>query len=273
MKIPHVLKIFYYMYQLSISNLKVYMSQVAVPCCEEIRENSVHWVGHATTVINLNGKIIVTDPVSGNLGFIKRLVRPSIKLKNVDADYLIITHKHMDHLKYTTLLCMNKQATVIAPSGIKSMLKIMGFKNIVEMKADGIYKDAFIEILCIKANHKGNRYPLFGSKQSNSYLISSGGKSILFAGDTSDTTVYKNITADAAIMPVGCYKPDDYLKMHCSPEQSFNMFKMMNCKFMIPIHYKTYILAQDKDKETISILGKLNDGSIKIIDIGQTVSI
>lgn len=273
MKVPHVLKIFYYMYQLSQRNFRAYMCPVKVPDCEVIRENSVHWVGHATAVINLNGKIIVTDPVSGNLGFIKRLVKPSINLKNLDEDYLIITHKHMDHLNYTTLFHMNKRAIVIVPPGIKSMLKIMGFKNIIEMKADDIYNDAFIKILSIRANHEGNRYPWFGSKESNSYLISSKDKSILFAGDTADTTVYKNITADAAIMPVGCYKPDDYLKMHCSPEQSFDMFKMMNCRLMIPIHYKTYILAQDKDSDTIRILDKLNDGSIKIIDIGQTVSI
>ena len=77
--------------------------------------------------------------------------------------------------------------------------------------------------------------------------------------------------ADIAIMPVGCYKPDEYQEMHCSPEQSFKMFKMTKSKFMIPIHYKTYILAQDDDEVTCDTLERINDGSIKIIDIGQTV--
>ena len=51
------------------------------------------------------------------------------------------------------------------------------------------------------------------------------------------------------------------------------MFKMTKAKLMIPIHYKTYILAQDEDNETVDTLKQINDGSIKIIDIGQTVKL
>ncbi|WP_242851321.1 hypothetical protein [Clostridium sp. DMHC 10] len=49
------------------------------------------------------------------------------------------------------------------------------------------------------------------------------------------------------------------------------MFKMMRAKQMIPIHYKTYILAQDDDNETLKRLNTINDGSIKIVDVGQTI--
>lgn len=273
MAVPHFIKVFDYMYKLMKRNFQAYTRPAVIPKREDIPENSVHWVGHATTVINLGGTIIVTDPVAGNLGFIKRLVKPSLDLKEINADYLLLSHGHMDHLSYSTLIHMNKQAVVIAPKGIKVMLKIIGFRNIVEMTAGESYADALLRIEGISAEHEGNRYPGFGNKDSNSYLISCKGKSVLFAGDTADTAVYKGIKADAAIMPVGCYKPDEFQKMHCSPEQSFYMFKMMDCNLMIPVHYRTYILAQDKDADTIKTLKKLNDGSIEIIDIGQTVTI
>lgn len=270
---PHFLKIPGYMYQLTKRNFKVFMKQKAEPRREAIINNSVHWVGHATTVINLDGKIIVTDPVKGNLGFIKRMVKPSVNLKTIKADYILLTHGHMDHLNYSTLLFMNKDAVVIVPRGIKFCLSIIGFKNIVVIRHEESYKDDYLTIQCIKAKHKGNRYPGFGYKGSNSYLISGKKKKIFFAGDTAATSIYKEIEADAAIMPVGCYKPDAFLKMHCSPEQSYNMFKTMKCNIMIPVHYKTYILAQDDDAETTKVLKNLNDGSIKIIDIGQTIEI
>lgn len=39
-------------------------------------ENSINWFGHATTIINLSNKIIITDPVfSNSLGYFKRLVK------------------------------------------------------------------------------------------------------------------------------------------------------------------------------------------------------
>jgi len=106
-----------------------------------------------------------------------------------------------------------------------------------------------------------------------SYIIERDSKKIFFAGDTAYTDEYKDLIADVAIMPVGCYKPDEFQDLHCSPQQSFKMFKMTNAKLMIPIHYKTYILAQDEDKVTLDILKRINDGSIKIIDIGQTVKL
>lgn len=259
------------LFELNKRNLKAYMRKPLESRSEKIVTNSIQWVGHATTIINMEGKIILTDPVTKHLGYMKRLVKPSVNLKNLKIDYILITHGHMDHLDYSVLAGLDKNATVIASKGVKKTLKIIGFKKVNVLTENEAYKDSSIEIDAIRANHNGRRYYFFGYKNSNSYLIKGNEKSVLFAGDTAYTTVYKDIKADAAIMPVGCYKPDEFLKMHCSPEQAFKMFKMMRAKEMIPIHYKTYILAQDDDNETLQRLNSINDGTIKIVDVGQTI--
>jgi L-ascorbate metabolism protein UlaG (beta-lactamase superfamily) len=267
-------KIFEYMYELHRRNFKSYFKPILTPSYEPIVKNSIHWVGHATMVINLNNKVIITDPVtSKNLGQLKRLVKPSLNLSQLNIDYILLSHGHMDHMNYTTLMRINKNAIVIAPKNLNIPLKILGFKNIILLSQDEIYNDNHIKIKAIKANHDGRRYPWGTKADSNSYIIERGSKKIFFAGDTAYTDIYKNLMADVAIMPVGCYKPDEYQEMHCSPEQSFKMFKMTKAKYMIPIHYKTYILAQDEDEVTCDTLKRINDGSIKIIDIGQTVKV
>jgi L-ascorbate metabolism protein UlaG (beta-lactamase superfamily) len=267
-------KIFEYMYELHRRNFKSYFKPILTPSYEPIVRNSIHWVGHATVVINLNDKVIITDPVtSKNLGQLKRLVKPSLNLSDLNIDYIVLSHGHMDHMNYTTLMRINKNAIVIAPKNLNIPLKILGFKNIILLSQDEMYNDNHIKIKALKANHDGRRYPWGTKADSNSYIIERGTKKIFFAGDTAYTDIYKNLMADVAIMPVGCYKPDEYQEMHCSPEQSFKMFKMTKAKFMIPIHYKTYILAQDEDEVTCDTLKRINDGSIKIIDIGQTVKV
>lgn len=273
MKNLRIVKIVGYMYQLNKRNFKVYRKPRKIPCSEPIVENSIHWVGHATTVINLGGKIFLTDPVAGNLGHIKRLVKPSIDLKRIKADYILITHGHMDHLKYNVIRHLNKDAVFIVPRGVKKTLNMLGFRKVFILRAGEEYKDEFVSVKALAANHNGKRYSCFGYSDSNSYIIDACNKRVLFAGDTAYTDVYKGIKADAAVMPVGCYKPDEFKKMHCSPVQSFKMFKMMDARIMIPIHYKTYILSQENDEDTLKILQNINDGSIKIIDIGQTVKI
>ncbi|MGH4140154.1 MBL fold metallo-hydrolase [Clostridium sp.] len=265
-------KIVGYMYQLHRRNFKLYFKHILTPYSEPVVKNSIHWVGHATVVINLNGKIIVTDPVTSiNLGQLKRLIRPSLNLASLNIDYIVLSHGHMDHMNYTTLIKLNKSAIVIAPQNLKFPLKILGFKKVILLKAGEIYSDNYVKIKALKANHDGRRYPWGTKVDSNSYIIENTVKKIFFAGDTAYTDIYKDFMADIAIMPVGCYKPDEFIEMHCSPEQSFKMFKMTKSKFMIPIHYKTYILAQDDDEVTCDTLKRINDGSIKIIDIGQTV--
>jgi len=267
-------KICGYMYELHRRNFKSYFKPILIPSYEPLVTNSVHWVGHATVVINLNGVVIATDPVTSmNLGQMKRLVKPSLNLASINIDYILLSHGHMDHMSYSTLMKINKSAIVIAPKNLNISLKILGFKNRIILSPDEIYSDEHLKIKALKANHDGRRY-YFGTKiDSNSYMIESNTKKIFFAGDTAYTDIYRNLMADIAIMPVGCYKPNEYQKMHCSPEQSFKMFKMTKSKFMIPIHYKTYILAQDDDEVTCDTLERINDGSIKIIDIGQTVKL
>jgi L-ascorbate metabolism protein UlaG (beta-lactamase superfamily) len=267
-------KIFEYMYKLHRRNFKLYFNPISTPSYERLVTNSIHWVGHATVVINLNDKVIVTDPVTSiNLGMFKRLVKPSLNLASINIDYILLSHGHMDHMNYSTLIKLNKSAIVIAPKNLHLPLKILGFKNITLLNNDEMYSDNHIKIKALKSNHDGRRYPWGAEAESNSYIIESSSKKIFFAGDTAYTDAFKNLIADVAIMPVGCYKPDEFQDMHCSPEQSFKMFKMTKAKFMIPIHYKTFILAQDEDKVTCDILKSINDGSIKIIDVGQTVNL
>lgn len=266
-------KIFGYMYKLHHRNFKTYFKPILTPICEPIVTNSIHWVGHATVVINLDNKIIVTDPVTSiNLGQIRRLVKPSLSLASFNIDYIILSHGHMDHMNYTTLMKLNKNAVIIAPKNLTIPLKILRFKNIILLNHDETYNDTHIKVTALKANHDGRRYPWGTKAFSNSYIIERSFKKVFFAGDTAYTDLYDNIMADVAIMPVGCYKPDEFQEMHCSPQQSFKMFKMTKSKFMIPIHYKTYILAQDEDEVTCDTLNRINDGSIKIIDIGETVT-
>lgn len=72
-------------------------------------------------------------------------------------------------------------------------------------------------------------------------------------------------------MPVGCYKPDRFLKMHCSPEESYRMFDMMDCPIMMPIHYKTFMLSLENFEETHNSLIQIDDNKVNVTDVGQVV--
>ena len=263
-----------YIYQLEKRNFHAHLRPTIVPNSCAISKNSIHWVGHSTVIINIDNILILTDPVtSRNLGFVKRLVKPSYRLKDLQFNYILISHAHMDHFDLKTLITLNRNAIIIAPKNLKIILKLLGFKQIFSISDGEEYCDCKIKIKSLKANHDGRRYYLGKYDNSNSYIIEANKHKILFVGDTAYTEIYNNLHADVVLMPVGCYLPKEFEAMHCNPIQGFKMFKMSGSKYMLPIHYKTYILAQDEDKLTEQLLNNINDGSIKLIDIGDTFSL
>lgn len=261
-----------FLIQLTSRNIQAYFKEIEICTAEPLLKDSMQWLGHATTIINLGNKIIVTDPLlSYNLGYFKRLVSLPVNLRNVHIDYILLSHGHMDHLHFSSLLKLNKDATVIVPSGYKRLLSLMGFKNVIFLNHGEEFINDDFNIKAIEANHDGRRYYLGNDDSSNSYLICYKDKKMFYAGDTAFTESFKDVECQLALMPVGCYKPDRFSIMHCTPEESFKMFKMMKAETMIPIHYKTFILSLEDSDETLARLNKLNDGSVNIADIGQTI--
>ena len=60
---------------------------------------------------------------------------------------------------------------------------------------------------------------------------------------------------------------------HCTPMESYRMFKNMNSKAMIPVHYKTFKISLENFSETYTTLANINDDDLKLIDIGETYKI
>src|SRR5689334_124249 len=58
------------------------------------------WIGHATWLMRLGGKVVVTDPIWGGIsGVVPRLVPPGIALDAAPhIDVVAVTHDHRDHM-------------------------------------------------------------------------------------------------------------------------------------------------------------------------------
>jgi N-acyl-phosphatidylethanolamine-hydrolysing phospholipase D len=62
---------------------------------------AVLWVGHATALVQIDDKLILTDPVfTGFVGGLShRLVEPGIAPEHLpNVDVVLVSHRHFDHL-------------------------------------------------------------------------------------------------------------------------------------------------------------------------------
>ena len=216
---------------------------------------SAYWVGHASVLIKMNTKWILTDPIwNDNLLYVLgRYVEPGIDLNNLPPiDYIVISHVHLDHLDTFTLKKLSKNTHLILPKGAPDFSGY-GFSKISYVKKNDIIEDGKIKITTVSAQHFGGRWAidnLWDGHPYNGYIISDKNSTVYFAGDTGYNSIdFKELgnkfKIDLALIPFGPYRGklfgDDLgNSVHVSPLGAIQIFKDINAKKMIPIHHGTF---------------------------------
>jgi L-ascorbate metabolism protein UlaG (beta-lactamase superfamily) len=218
----------------------------------------VTWLGHSTTLIELAGKKVLTDPVFGASPFPlpslgpQRFYDPPLPLTALsDVDAVLISHDHYDHLDHPTIVQMaDWDTTFIAPLGVGAHLEYWGIapERIIELDWWQEHKLDALRIVATPSRHASGRHVLDqGRTQWAGYALIGPERRVMFSGDTGlfdDMEVIgeKYGPFDLVMIEVGAYHrawPD----WHIGPEQAITGHKMMRGKLFMPIHWGLFSLA------------------------------
>ncbi|MGM0714731.1 MBL fold metallo-hydrolase [Brevibacillus parabrevis] len=234
-------------------------------------EVTITWVGHSTILLNVYGTKILTDPVLGEklglrvAGLLhfgpKRFTPPALDFDEIGTvDLILLSHAHMDHVDLPTLRRLAHPAThVITAANTGKLLSGMPFASCKELSAQqkATTKDG-VTITAIPVRHWGNRFPWNHDYGYNGYIIEKNGVRILYPGDTAYMSMEdlpeKFGPIDIVFMPIGAYKPDSYQAAHCTPEQAWQMFQESRGKWLMPIHWNTFVLSREPVEEPMQRL-------------------
>jgi L-ascorbate metabolism protein UlaG (beta-lactamase superfamily) len=250
---------------------------------------SAAWIGHATLLINLRGKWILTDPAFSErvgvespwIGVIgqRRIIEPALSIEQLPKlDIIAISHAHMDHMDLPALRKLPKDATLLVPPGLEDLTAGLGFSKIEEIKWGEEREIEGVKIFAFAARHWGERTPWEKKTRGyNSYIFSNGGKSLLFASDTSYTDVFgavaKQRPVDAAVFNLGAYEPKWFRQAHSTSAEVWRMFKQTGAKTLLPIHWGTFLISQETIDDPMLWLraeaGPEFDEKVKIRYIGE----
>jgi L-ascorbate metabolism protein UlaG (beta-lactamase superfamily) len=204
---------------------------------------AITWLGHATTLIELAGTRILTDPVLGDrVGPLRRIAR-SVPADSVDdIDGVLLSHLHADHTDLPSLRRLSGTAPLLAPSEAVAWLERRGLHDVRGLRPGDTAALGGVRIRATPAVHDRRRRPL-GPQAEPIGFVASGELTVYFAGDTDlfeDLSDLRGVV-DVALLPIWGWGTT-LGPGHLDPERAARAAAIIDPRVVIPIHWGTLAL-------------------------------
>lgn len=220
------------------------------------------YYGHSCFLISNDQVKILVDPfISGNE------LAKDIQIEQLEADYMLISHGHADHILDAEAIALRTGAKVICSYEVHEWLNAKGVSNTLPMNTGGQCDlDAF-HIRCTVAQHSSGLPDGNYGGNPMGFILTLKGESIYYSGDTALTLdmqlvpLWANIKT--CIFPIG-----DHFTM--GVEDAIRASEFVKCNKIIGVHFNTFgYIRIDED----ACMLKCRDAGVELMipRIGQVI--
>jgi L-ascorbate metabolism protein UlaG (beta-lactamase superfamily) len=219
------------------------------------------YYGQSCFLLEAGGKKFLFDPF-----ITPNPLAKDIDITTIEADYILVSHGHGDHVADLVALAKQTGALVIAMVEVAAWAEQQGVTNLHPMNF-GKHSFEFGTVRMVWATHSSSMPD--GSYGGNpaGFVLETAGKTIYFAGDTSLNADMKLLadlyTLDYAILPIGGNYTMDV-------DDALLATKYIACDTVIGVHYDTFPVIKI-DKEGAVAKFKRENKSLLLPAIGETI--
>jgi len=204
-------------------------------------ELKITFIGHGTLMMTFGGKVIHVDPVGSYADYGKL----------PQADLILVTHEHGDHLDPKAIGILRKSGTDLVGTD-KCAEKV---QNMILMKNGDSKVFQGLKVEAVPAYNivhmRGPGAPFHPKGQGNGYVLTFADKRVYVGGDTENIPEMKNLkNIDIAFLPMN-------LPYTMTPEMVADAARVIKPKILYPYHYgetdTSKIVELMKNDKTIEV--------------------
>jgi L-ascorbate metabolism protein UlaG (beta-lactamase superfamily) len=194
----------------------------------------IHWLGHDGFRIVAGGKIIYIDPYK---------LSKAQQNKN-DADIVLISHNHFDHLSLEDLKhVISKKTSIVAARECVDQLKAVGAAEVKGVLPGDMVTVEGVPVETIAAyNTNKSFHPKADNKVG--FVLTINNLRIYHTGDTDDIHEMSAVNPDIALVPVS----GTYVMTAEEAAEAVNK-KIKPTKLAIPMHYASIVGTEQDAKK------------------------
>jgi L-ascorbate metabolism protein UlaG (beta-lactamase superfamily) len=223
----------------------------------------ITFYGHASLGITIADINIIVDPfISANPK------AASIDITKLEADYILLTHAHQDHILDVEAIAKRTNAVIVSNAEIATYYSKKGFQS-HPMNHGGSWNFEFGNLKFVNAIHSSS-FPdgTYGGNPGG-FVIEGERKNIYIAGDTALTMDMKLIPMrtklDLAILPIGNNFTMDV-------EDAIIASDFVECDKILGYHYDTFGYIEINKEESIKqFFDKGKD--LMLLNIGKSIEL
>jgi L-ascorbate metabolism protein UlaG (beta-lactamase superfamily) len=249
---------------------------------------AVLWVGHATILLQLDDKFILTDPVftdTVGAGFSRRLVEPGLEIRDLPPiSIAVVSHLHFDHLSLGSLDRLEHRiGQLLVPEGALVYIPEYRFP-VDEVARWRSFEREGVRVTAVPVRHPGFRYgadAAWMTKSATGWVFEYHGLTAYFGGDTAyDHAAFADTAArfphlDVALLPIAPVEPASFARpSHIDGAEAIRAFFDLGAAHMVPIHYDTFAHGTDPEGYATEVLRRamaregIGDDRVHVLPIG-----
>jgi L-ascorbate metabolism protein UlaG (beta-lactamase superfamily) len=191
------------------------------------------YYGHACFAVEIGDKTLLFDPfITGNPN------AKSVKIDDIKADYILITHGHSDHLADAGAIANRTGATLIAPFEVANWLqKNQGIKKTHPVNHGGGGRFDFGRVKFVNAIHSSSLPDGTYGGNPGGFVILSDAGNFYYCGDTALTRdmelLRDSVRLNFAVLCIGGNFTMDV-------DDAVRCAGMIGCDNVVGVHYDTF---------------------------------